>query len=324
MAEELLPYIDAPHQTLEVAVVRPPAPPPPRNRLAVVIVVVALILAIPAGIFVGTLGNGPGGAVVSATPTGSVAATSATITFTRVTQAIAVQRTTLVAATDGSGQIRATALHVTIRGATSQPIDAPYDAARRAFVVPPGCGDRQPAYDAAFKGLKYQLDSRSPGGTIVFAGPDFGFDDGSFFCFPTANTASSQPFTYSEYIDGDGFHAYYPLIDAQSYQITQLQKLVPTHEILLAVQTCIGVPKMSGATATRVTITCPTTGTAGWDWPAAALSGLAQMVVGLSPAEARQVLGALPGIVPGSVQIALSNGALLPSNAGAMTVQATS
>jgi hypothetical protein len=230
----------------------------------------------------------------------------------------------LVAATDGSGQIHATALHVSLHAVTSLPIDAPFDAVRRAYVVPTNCGDHQPAYDAAFQGVKYQLDSRSPGGTIVFAGPNIGFDDSSFFCFPTATTASSQPFTYSEYIDGFGFHAYYALVDAQNYQIAQMQRTVPVHEIVVAVQTCQGVPKMTDASAASVTITCPTTGTAGWDWPPDTLSALAQRIVGLTPGAARQVLATIPGIVPGSVQITLSNGDHLPGDAGAMTVQLAS
>ncbi|MBA3827080.1 MAG: hypothetical protein H0X24_24705, partial [Ktedonobacterales bacterium] len=282
-------------------------------------------LALPAGIYVGTVGNVPSnGDAATPTPAGGVAATSAIISFARVTVTLAAPKATVVAATDGSGQIRATALHVSIHSATSQPIDAPFDAARKAYVVPANCGDHQPAYDAAFQGVKYQLDSRSPGGTVVFAGPDIGFDDSSFFCFPTPGTASSRPFTYSEYIDGFGFHAYYFLVDAQNYQIAQLQRGVPAHDIVLAVQTCTKVPKMTNASAARVTITCPTSGTAGWDWPADALSALAQRIVGLSPAAARQLLGTLPGIVPGSVQIVLSNGSLLPSDAGAMTVQVQS
>ena len=324
MSEDLLPYVDAPHQTLEVLAVRPPAPPP-RNRLALIVVTVALMLAIPAGLYVGATGNAVGGgAAATPTPAGGVAATSATITFARVTGAIAAPRTTLVAATDGSGQIRATSLHVSLHAVTSLPIDAPLNVARKAYVVPPGCGDHQPAYDAAFQGVKYQLDSRSPGGTVVFAGPDIGFDDGSFFCFPTARRPHRSPSPIANISDGFGFHAYYALVDAQNYQIAQMQATVPAHEVVLAVQTCTGVPKMTDASAARVTILCPTTGTAGWDWPPAALSALAQRVVGLTPTAARQLLGTLPGIVPGSLQIALSNGSLLPGDAGAMTVQLAS
>ena len=318
-------YIDAPHTTLETLAVRPPSgsPPPTRtNRFAIILVATALILAIPAGLVVGTLGDVVAVASPTPTPSGSAYATSATITFTRVTKAIAVPHTTLIAATDGSGQIRATELDVSIHHATSLPIDAPYVAKYQSYIVPDGCGDPQPAYDAAFQGVSYQLESRSPGGSIVFYGPGFSFDDGSFFCSPTARTASAQPFTYSEFIDGYGFHVYYLLIDAQSYQIAQLQKYIPAHEVLLTVQTCTGVPKTANASQTRVTITCPTTGIAGWDWPADALTALAQQLVGLTPSAAKQLLNTLPGIVPGSAQITLTSGALLPSDAGAMTLTA--
>ena len=313
--------IDVGHRTLEIATVQPPPRRNPRDLATIIAIIVILIAAIPTGIVVGSLGQNATVAMPTPTIAASTYATSATITFTRVSQAVKASPDMLVAATNGSGQIKATELDVTVTQVTSAPINAGYNPANQTYAVPAGCGDPQSAYDAAYKGLKYQLDSKSPGGTVVFYGPGFGFDSGSLTCFPAGGTQSSQPFTYTQQIDGSAFHVYYSVIDAQLYQIKRMQKVLPPHEILLTTHTCSDLPPMANQTQASVTITCATTGTAGWDWSADAQSALVQSLVGLSGDAAKTLLVHTPGIVASSVQVTLSNGGRLPQDASAISVQ---
>ena len=313
--------IDVTHRTLELTIVRPPPHRNPRDLATIVAIIVILIAAIPAGIVVGSLGQNATVAVPTPTLAASTYATSATITFTRVSQSVKASPDTLVAATNGAGQIKATELDVNVTQVISDPINAGYNATTQVYAVPAGCGDTQPAFDAAYKGLKYQLDSKSPGGTVVFYGPGFGFDSGSLTCFPAGGTQSSQPFTYTEQIDGSAFHVYYAVVDAQLYQINRMKKVLPAHEILLTTQTCSGIPPMANQSQTSVTITCATSGTAGWDWSADAQNQLAQSLVGLSADAAKTLLTHTPGIIASSVQVALNGGGRLPQDATAITVQ---
>lgn len=314
-------FIDATHRTLELTVVRPPPRRNPRDFVTLIVIGAILLLSIPVGIVAGNLGqNAPTAAPTLTSAASGAYATSATITFTRVSQPISAAPDTLVAATNGSGQIPATELDVQVTQVISDPIQATYNGASQIYFVPNDCGEPQPAFTAAFKGLKYQLDSRSPGGTIVFYGPAFGFDTNSLTCFPAAGTQSSQPFTYTQQINGSAFHVYFKLLDAQNYQIARMNKHLPAHETLLSVQTCAGIPPMSNRSQTSVTISCPTSGIAGWPWAMEAQLSLAQALAGLSPAAAKTLLAHTPGLVPSSVQLTL-NGALLPQDPAAITVQ---
>src|SRR5262249_19125459 len=97
--------------------------------LLILALVVALGLAYivhnPSGDIVPWIGNTP----PTATPTGF--ARRATIAFVRLTQKIAAPSATLVAATDGSGQIPATVQNASVTGAASAPIPAPYQRAQQ-------------------------------------------------------------------------------------------------------------------------------------------------------------------------------------------------
>jgi hypothetical protein len=318
------PYVDTTHRTLEVPIVAPiraaRRPAPRRWIVPVVSIILAIILAVPVGLAIG----GINGALLPSAPTPTVPisdiASAATITFTRTSQTLTASPSTVVAATQG-GEVPATEVDVSVHQVQSAPVDAPQDPTTHFYMVPSGCGDTSPAYAAAFKGLRFALNSRSPGGSIVFYGPAIGYDPGSLTCYPSAGTASSAPFQFVERLDGSAFHVYYLLIDVQLYQIARIQKHLPANNVILSVRTCSGVPPMSSQTRSSVTITCPTTALTGWDWSQANEQRLLAQIQGMPMAAALQQLNHTPGIVAGSAKIALSNGAALPSDVNAITVQ---
>ncbi len=317
-------YVDTTHRTLELPAVAAAAPPrvfaPRRRIMQATLIALAIILAVPVGLAIG----GINGALIPVAPTPTVPlsdiASAATITFTRTTQTLAASPATVVAATSG-GQVPATEVDVSVHQVQSLPVDAPQDPTTHLYAVPPACGDASPAYAAAFKGLRFALDSRSPGGSIVFYGPAISYDPGSLTCYPSAGTTSDAPFQYVERLDGSAFHVYFLLIDVQLFQIARIQKRLPAHNAILSVQTCAGIPPMSDQTRASVTITCPTTAHVGWDWSQTNVQGLLAQVQGMPLATALHVLNHIPGIVAGSAKITLSNGVALPSNASAITVQ---
>ena len=121
----------------------PIAPPPPPSAggnpiLRPLLAVCLVVLLVTAGIalwrsnVIGSAAGaftfpGFGAAPATATPTGY--AQSAKISFTRLTQTIAAPSSTLVAATDTSGQIKATKQTASVTGATASAIPATYQRA---------------------------------------------------------------------------------------------------------------------------------------------------------------------------------------------------
>lgn len=304
MSEDLTPHL-------------PPllAPPGARAHFAipqsvrVALLGMILIAALPLGILVGTLHAHTAPRPPVVVRGSSSNATHATITFTRMTIAAHAPQTTLVAANSG-GQIPTIEIAVTVRQATSAPIAA--TAQNGQYSVPANCGDAGPADRAALAGLQAKLSSQTPGGTITFYGPGFSVDAGSLTCQPAAGTTQPQPFYYTEQIDGSAVQVVYRLSDAQLFQIDQMTQTLPPHYVITATSTCNDIPTTTGSTRYTVTIVCPTTGMAAWDWPSSALAALAQHLIGLTPAQARALLDHTPGIVPGSAQVTLQGGTTLP------------
>lgn len=302
---------------------QPPAITSPIHRLArlalarnarMVVAGMLLIAALPVGIWVATLHAHSAPRTVIVPVNG---ASQATITFTRQTMPASAPDSTLLAAQSG-GKILTTEITVTVRQVTSAPIAA--TAQSGAYVVPAHCGDAGPAYHAALAGLQAKLSSLTPGGTISYYGPGYGVNPGSLTCQPAAGTTQPQPFYYTQQIDGSAVQDVFRLSDAQLYQIDQMTRTLPPHYVLTATSTCNDVPTMTGRTRYSVTIVCPTTGVAAWDWSAGDLATLAKQLVGLNPAQVSLLLDHTPGIVPGSAHVALQGGSTLPLKSAQLTL----
>lgn len=346
--------------------------------------------------FFPNLGLGP-------TPTRVGYAKSAKITFTRATKDIAALSSTLVAATDGSGDIPAKTQNASVTGATSGAIGATFQPATQVifnisisnttnnplsiplglvvssanptgitctvvgnggtipahnsvsqpcaeqfktnpaahwsstdpggysfsgdspaggntayYYVPPSCGDSSPAQASARAALSAQL--TVAGGTIIFYGPVFDIKASTLSCSPAAGTQQTTPFNFTQKIDGTATETTFLASDAQDFQTKSVGGVVPTNYVLVSASACPEGPKAGdGATGSKATITCPTTGKAGWDWKPAALSDLASAIAGSGLGSAVLELNSTPGVTPGSVKVDLVDGSELPQNADDIT-----
>lgn len=288
--------------------------PSTTSRITVYALIAVLVASIPLGLLIGTYANG---ATVRPTPTlppQTAYASSAKITFTRPTKDVGVPSATVVAS-ESNGQIPATILNVNVAQISSDPIVAPFDGTN--YYVPDGCGNVSPAYAAARDSIQFHLNSQTPGGTVTFYGPVYGY--GGVSCQPAPGTTSPNPFVYVEQISANGSHSYYHVIDAQNYQLAQLKKAVPQNYDLIAANLCHGTLDMSNKSRTSVTLNCPASGTAGWEWKSATQQTLAQSLAGLTPAAAKTFLSKTPGINADSITITLADGEALPKDPKAIS-----
>ncbi len=351
----------------------------------------------PSGLTLPGLGSPP-------TPTGY--AQSALITFTRTTKTVAAPSSTIVAATDGSGQVKATQQTASVTGAATGAIQATYQIASNVifpltvinnspnpilsggslivtsndgkvtcglegsvtvpahgnaqqkcdepiktepaaswdytdpstglnytgdspaggnaayYYVPSNCGDPSAAESAVRTALQGQL--ALPAGSALLFGPTYTFDTHSLACTPAAGTQQGNSFTYVQKINATASQTIYAQADVQAYQLAQVKAKIPAGYELVSSQICPNGPLVgNGATATRATITCPATALAGWTWTPAALTALATAITTADPGTAKIQLNQTPGIVAGSVTIALTNGSELPQNPGVITFKVT-
>ncbi len=188
------------------------------------------------------------------------------------------------------------------------------------YIVPSGCGS---AGTAAEQDATNKLKSQgglAPSGAFVFYGPAFNVNATTLTCNPAAGTQQLNPFTFTASVSGTVTETYALTSDIQSYQQSQLQKLVPAGYVLLQnAKICPDGPQAGGdATATHATITCAATGTAAWNWSADALNQLAGSIAGLGPGPAALQLNQTQGVVAGSVKISLEAGTLLPEDPAAI------
>jgi|GEM_PF-2638342 len=187
-----------------------------------------------------------------------------------------------------------------------------------AYYYVPDCNDPSAAQAALRTTLLGQLGT--PAGSVVFFGPTINIDTGSLACTPKAGTQQATSFTYTQTITGSVSQSIFSIADAQNYQTDQLKKQIPNKYTLIDAKACPDGPKAgTDATATKVTITCPTTGTVGWNWTPDALQQLGASLAGASVSTATLQLGQTPGITPGSVKIDLTDGSVLPVDGASIT-----
>jgi hypothetical protein len=233
----------------------------------------------------------------------------------------------VVAATDGSGQLKATLVTAHVSQAQSRPLPAvqtinPLTGAR-AYLVPARCGDPSPAIDAATSALNAQLEQTIPAGQVAFGSPSVSINRGSLTCSPAAGTQRSTPFTYVQYIDGRASQGAYKPSDVVSYQRQQLPVAMRqwgSPYVLGNTLVCPAGPTLLRASATRATLACAAYGVAEWPWSDQTLGALATQLAGQTPSQALAILNAIPGIEPGTAAIQTPGDSTLPSNPDAISI----
>ncbi len=249
------------------------------------------------------------------------------ITFSNYHHLIRIPADTLIAATDKSGQIPAIQHTVRVSQIASSPLAAPSAiepaTGARYYYVPAGCGDATPAVTAAKNALTTQLRQQTAADETIFSGPAFAINQGSLTCAPVAGTRQSSPFTYVQKIDGSASESAFKATDVRAYQAQQLQAAVGQLDAgygLLSSDICPDGLVVSDASATRVTISCPTSGIVRYQWTQDKLKDLATRLAGKTPDEAKAALDTTPGVQPGSVVIDGLHGARLPTDASQIQV----
>jgi hypothetical protein len=249
------------------------------------------------------------------------------ITFSNYHHLLRIPADTLIAATDKRGQIPAVQHTVRVSQIASSPLAAPSAidpfTGARYYYVPAGCGDPTPVKTAAKNALTSQLRQQISADETVFSGPTFAINQSSLTCAPGAGTRQSSPFTYVQKIDGSASESAFKAADARAYQAKQLQAAVGQLGAgygLLSSDICPDGFVVSDASATRVTISCPTSGTARYLWTQDKLKALAAQLVGKTPDEAKAALDTTAGVQPGSEIIEGLQGARLPTDASQIQV----
>jgi hypothetical protein len=243
------------------------------------------------------------------------------ITFSNYHHLIRIPADKVIAATDGSGQIPAIQHTARVSQIASGPLPAPSAndpfTGGRYYYVPAGCGDPAPATTAAKSALSDQLRQQTAADETVFSGPTFAINQGSMTRTPAAGTRQSSPFTYVQKIDGSASQTIFKPADARAYQGRQLQAAVQqlgADYALISSDICSNGLTVSGASATRATISCPASGTARYLWTPDKLKALAAQLAGKTPDGAKALLDATPGVLPGSAIIDGLQGARLPAD----------
>lgn len=195
------------------------------------------------------------------------------------------------------------------------------------YIVPAGCGNPQPAIQAVQSSLIAQLASETPAGSDVFYGPVFSISATTITCTPEAGTDQPSPFSYIQQLGGAATESSFTVADVQKYEIQNLQTLASAQpgDVLVSSSLCAGGPTIQpGATATAAHVSCPSSGTAGWNWDATALHNLAIELTGVTVASAQATLTSTPGILADTVRITtVNNASTLPDNADAIAFDIT-
>jgi hypothetical protein len=198
------------------------------------------------------------------------------------------------------------------------------------YTVPAHCGDTSQVVAQAQNNLESQLSVQmTKDKSTPFGSPNFAL---KATCNPPAGnvqydpTASAPTPTYVQMVTGSVTQSSYNLNDVIQFQTQQLQnaaKAMQGHYTLLNPQVCSGIMGINYESSTKVTLSCPATGTAAWNWDDTARNMLAASLAGNSEQDALAILNSTQGIVPGSVQINLPPGASLPTDASAITFAIT-
>jgi hypothetical protein len=240
------------------------------------------------------------------------------ITFSNYHRLIRIPADQVIVATDSGGQVPAVQRTVRVSQIASGPLAAPVASAAVPYCyVPAGCGDPTPAVTAASTALSDQLRRQTPADETIFAGPSFAIDRGSLTCTPAAGTRQASPFTYVQHIDGTASQASFKPADVRAYQSQQLQaaaQQLGAEYGLLSSAICPDGLTVSDTSATRATISCPTSGTARYLWTSDKLKGLAQQLAGKTPDAAKALLDTTTGVQLGSAVIDGLQGTHLPSD----------
>jgi hypothetical protein len=249
------------------------------------------------------------------------------ITFSNYHHLIRIPADKLIAATDKSGQIPAVQHTARVSQIASSPLATPSAiepaTGARYYYVPAGCGDPSPATVAARNALTDQLRQQTAADETVFSGPTFAINQGSLTCAPAAGTRQSSPFTYIQKIDGSASESAFKGADARAYQGQQLQTAIQQLGAdygLLSSDICPDGLVVSDASATRATISCPTSGTVRYLWTQDKLKDLAAQLAGKTLDEAKAALDTTTGVQPESVVIDGLQGGRLPTDASQIQV----